>query len=152
MAIETTLLAVGPSDADRIDRLAEEAIDIAGPTGATVVLGHVFTKSEYSEALDNLDFDVTAEEVSADDVARRHATIRKLVSQLADEDIDYDVRGRIGDHGEELVELASEVDADQLLVGGRKRSPTGKAVFGSLAQEVMLSSPCPVTFVREDTK
>ncbi|WP_410765755.1 universal stress protein [Haloferax sp. DFSO60] len=152
MAIETILLAVGPSDADRIDRLAEEVIDIAGPTGATVVLGHVFTKDEYTDALDNLDFDVTAEEVSADDVARRHATVRKLVSKLDAEDISYDVRGSVGDHGEKIVELATDVDADQLLVGGRKRSPAGKAVFGSVAQEVMLSSPCPVTFIREDTK
>lgn len=152
MAIETILLAVGAGDADRIDRLAEETIDVAGPTGATVVIGHVFTKEEYNEALDNLDFDITAEEVSGDDVARRHATVRELVSKFEDEDISYEIRGPVGDHGEKLVELAGEVDADRLVVGGRKRSPAGKAVFGSLAQEVMLESPCPVTFVRADTK
>ncbi|KAB1192538.1 universal stress protein [Haloferax sp. MBLA0076] len=152
MAIETILLAVGAGDADRIDRLAEETIDIAGPTGATVVVGHVFTKEEYNEALDNLDFDITAEEVSGDDVARRHATVRELVSKFEDEDISYEIRGPVGDHGKKLVELAGEVDADRLIVGGRKRSPAGKAVFGSLAQEVMLESPCPVTFVRADTK
>ncbi|KTG29652.1 universal stress protein [Haloferax profundi] len=152
MAIETILLAVGAGDADRIDRLAEETIDVAGPTGATVVIGHVFTKEEYNEALDNLDFDVTAEEVSGDDVARRHATVRELVSKFEEADISYEIRGPVGDHGKKLVELAGEVDADRLVVGGRKRSPAGKAVFGSLAQEVMLESPCPVTFVRADTK
>jgi|GEM_PF-4548266 len=47
MALETVVLAVGPGDAERIDRLAEETIDIAGPADATVVLGHVFTDEEY---------------------------------------------------------------------------------------------------------
>ncbi|ELZ93225.1 universal stress protein [Haloferax sulfurifontis] len=152
MAIETILLAIGAGDADRIDRLAEETIDVAGPTGATVVIGHVFTRDEYDDALDNLDFDITAEEVSADDVARRHATVRELTRRFDDADLDYVVHGRVGHHGEKLVELAGEVDADRLVVGGRKRSPAGKAVFGSVAQEVMLEAPCPVTFVRADTK
>ncbi|PSP66736.1 universal stress protein, partial [Halobacteriales archaeon QH_6_68_27] len=48
------------------------------------------------------------------------------------------------------VGLAAETDADLVVVGGRKRSPAGKAVFGSTAQEVMLESPCPVTFVRNE--
>lgn len=152
MAIETILLAVGAGDTDRLDRLAEETIDVAGPTGATVVIGHVFTKNEYNDALDNLDFDVTAEEVSGDDVARRHATVRDIVRKLEEADVDYIVRGAVGDYADELVDLAKDIDADRLLVGGRKRSPAGKAVFGSLAQEVMLESPCPVTFVRADTK
>ncbi|KAB1197361.1 MULTISPECIES: universal stress protein [Haloferax] len=152
MAIETIVLAVGAGDTERVDRLVEETIDVAGPTGATVVVSHVFTKEEYNEALDNLEFDVTAEEVSGDDVARRHSTVRKVAEKLEDADITYEVRGPVGDHVDKLVELAKEVDADRLLVGGRKRSPAGKAVFGSLAQAVMLESPCPVTFVRADTK
>lgn len=152
MAIETILLAVGPGDADRLDRLAEETIDVAGPTGARVVLGHVFTREEYDSALDNLDFDRNVDEVSADDVATRHSTVRQLVAQLDEAGVSYEIHGRVGDHGESIVELARDVDADRIVVGGRRRSPAGKAVFGSVAQEVMLSASCPVTFVRADTK
>ena len=152
MAIETILLAVGPGDGDRLDRLAKETIDVAAPTGARVVLGHVFTREEYDSALDNLDFDRNVDEVSADDVAARHSTIRELVAALDEAGIEYDIRGRVGDHGESIVNLAKNVDADRVVVGGRRRSPAGKAVFGSVAQEVMLSAPCPVTFVRADTK
>lgn len=152
MAINTILLAVGPSDADRIERLAEETIDVAGPTGATVVLAHVFTQSEYDEAVENLDFDRTRDEVNVDTVANRHSSIRALAKALDAATINYEIRGAVGSHGEQIVDLAEASDADRVIVGGRRRSPAGKAVFGSTAQEVMLSAPCPVTFVRSDTK
>lgn len=152
MSLDTLLLAVGPSDSDRIDRLAEETIDVAKPAGSTVVLGHVFTQDEFDDTLAKLDFDIGVDDVSPDEVAARHATIRELAKLFDDAGVDYVVRGTVGSHGKAIVDLAEDVDADRVLVGGRKRSPTGKAVFGSVAQEVMLSAPCPVTFVRSDTK
>jgi nucleotide-binding universal stress UspA family protein len=152
MAIETILLAVGPRDKDRIDRLTEETLDVAVPTGATVVVGHVFTSGEYDEVLDKLEFDREVSEVSPDDVAGRHATVRAIVDRLDEADVDYEIRGAVGDHADSIVELAETSDADRVIVGGRQRSPTGKAVFGSTAQTVMLEAPCPVTFVRSGTK
>ncbi|GAA0449704.1 universal stress protein [Halococcus dombrowskii] len=151
MALETVLLALGPGDAERVDRLAAETIDIAGPSGATVVLGHVFTESEYERAIDRLGFDPTATEVSPQEVAGRHATVRELAERLEAADVAVAVGGAIGEHGESIVGLAEESGADMVIVGGRQRSPAGKAVFGSTAQTVMLSAPCPVTFVRADT-
>ncbi|MBP2251194.1 universal stress protein [Halarchaeum nitratireducens] len=147
MAIEKILLAVGPGDADRAEALAETLIDIAVPTDAEVVLAHVFTEEEYESTLDNLGVEAGGD-VSVDEVSRRHATIRQLSAALDEAEVDYTIRGEIGTHGERIVDLAETEDADLVIVGGRKRSPTGKAVFGSTAQEVMLSAPCPVTFVR----
>ena len=152
MAIDTMLLAVGPADAERAQRLAEETIDVAGPTGATVFLAHVFTKDEYRDTTDKLDFDMEGDEVTPNDVAQRHSTVRDLTREMDEAGVEYQVRGEVGAHGERIVDLAEVVDADRVVVGGRRRSPTGKAVFGSTAQEVMLSAPCPVTFVRGDTK
>ncbi|WP_135820468.1 universal stress protein [Halostella litorea] len=149
MAIDTILLAVGAKDEDRAERLADAVAEVAGPTGATVVLAHVFTDDEYDTVLDRLDFGPT-DDTSPDEVATRHATIREIASLLDDAGVDYETRGAVGEHGETIVNLAKEVGADRVVVGGRRRSPTGKAVFGSVAQEVMLSCPCPVTFVRDE--
>jgi len=152
MAIDTILLAVGPNDRDRADRLAEETVDVAAPTGASVVVAHVFTQEEYDVAVEKLDFDRKRDEIDPADVARRHEIIRNITAQLEEADIDHEVRGAVGDHGESIVDLAGEVGADRIVIGGRRRSPTGKAVFGSVSQTVLLDSPCPVTFVRAGTE
>lgn len=152
MAIETILLAVGPNDRDRIGRLTEETLDVAGPTGATVVVGHVFTRDEYEDALEKLEFDRDISDISPDDVAGRHASVRDIADRLDEADVDYEVRGAVGDHADSIVELAEAVAADRIVIGGERRSPTGKAVFGSTGQTVMLDSPCPVTFVRSGTE
>jgi nucleotide-binding universal stress UspA family protein len=152
MSLDTVLVAVGPSDADRYERLGEEAIDIAGPSDARVVLAHVFTQEQYEETLATLEIDPADEEATPGNAARRHTTTRALGKMLDEAGLTYEVRGGVGDHGKEIVAIAKDVDADLVLVGGRRRSPAGKAVFGSTAQEVMLEAPCPVTFVRADTK
>jgi nucleotide-binding universal stress UspA family protein len=147
----TVLVAIGANDEGRIDRLVEEAIDVAEPAGATVVLGHAFTEEEYAENRDRLEFGRDSE-VTPDAVARRHSTLREVAKRLDEADVDYEIRGVVGERGKAVVDLADRTGAERVLVGGRKRSPTGKAVFGSTAQEVLLSAPCPVTFVRADTE
>ncbi|MDS0294849.1 universal stress protein [Halogeometricum luteum] len=150
--LQNVLVAVGPTDSDRLDRLVEETIDVAGPTGATVVLAHTFSPEDFEDRVEALGFDEATNDVSPDSVAVRYSVIREFAARLDAEGIDYEVRGTVGDEDEGITALAEESDADRILVGGRKRSPTGKAVFGSLAQQIMLSAPCPVTFVRADTE
>jgi nucleotide-binding universal stress UspA family protein len=50
--------------------------------------------------------------------------------------------------GEDLVALAKEHHADEIIVGVRRRSKVGKLVFGSTAQYVILNAPCPVVTVK----
>ncbi len=150
MSIETVLLAVGTEDEKQTEQLAAETIAIAAPTNAEVVLTHVFTDEEFDGVRQQLDVDDSSEGSTPDAVAKRHTTTRKISEALDDAGVTYSIRGAVGDHAEEIVEAAEAVDADRVIVGGRRRSPAGKAVFGSVAQEVMLSAPCPVTFVRDD--
>ncbi len=152
MSLDTILLAVGPGDDDRTDALAEAVREVAIPTGATVVLAHVFSESEYDEVCRRYAVEeaVDVEDISPDDVAARHETIRALAATLDADGVAHEVRGAVGDRGRTIVDLATVLDADRVVVGGRQRTPTGKVVFGSTAQRVLLSAPCPVTFVRGD--
>ena len=52
-----------------------------------------------------------------------------------------------GDAADELLAAAENIGVDAICVSGRKRSPTGKAVFGSVTQDVILESDRPVIAV-----
>lgn len=149
MTLETVLVAVGDADEDRTASVAKTAVDIAGPAGATVRLAHVFSPDRYDEVKRQLEFDEGAE-VTSDTVAKRHVTIRNVGRMLSDAGLDYTWHGAVGEKSEEVVTLAESFDADLLVIGGRGRSPAGKAVFGSTAQSILLNAPCPVTYVRSE--
>ena len=44
--------------------------------------------------------------------------------------------------------LAEEVDADMIVIGLRRRTPVGKLILGSNAQQVLLDASCPVLAVK----
>jgi nucleotide-binding universal stress UspA family protein len=48
---------------------------------------------------------------------------------------------------EEILRLAAERSADMIVIGLRRRSPVGKLLLGSTAQQVLLDAPCPVLAV-----
>jgi nucleotide-binding universal stress UspA family protein len=44
--------------------------------------------------------------------------------------------------------LALAADADLLVIGARRRSPVGKFLMGSIAQQIILEAPVPVLVVK----
>ncbi len=49
---------------------------------------------------------------------------------------------------EEIEALAESLQVSVLIIGIRKRSPVGKLIMGSVAQELLLSVSCPVLAVK----
>lgn len=149
MAIDTVLLAVGPMDTVRAEELAETVLEIAEPLDASVVIGHAFTEDEYEEFREDLGFEERVENVDPDEVAKRRPPVGDLEEIFAAADVEYEVRGALGDVSSKVVDMAIDVDADRLVLGGRRRSPAEKAVLGSVSQDIILQAPCPVTYFRD---
>ncbi|MDJ1434664.1 universal stress protein [Halostagnicola sp. A-GB9-2] len=154
--IETVMLAIGPDDGDRIDKLAAQAIDLAQPADATVILGHVLSQNtleeerqQYNEAIDQVGQDVRKEDITPERLAKDTDPVRKAIDQLEATAVEFEIRAGAGDKAEELSRIAEANNVDNLIIGGQKRSPAGKAMFGSTTQRLLLNAPCPVTYVRD---
>jgi nucleotide-binding universal stress UspA family protein len=61
-------------------------------------------------------------------------------------EIAQEVRGN--DASEEVVEAADRVQASLIVIGMRRRTPTGKLITGSQAQRILLDAHCPVLAVK----
>ena len=55
--------------------------------------------------------------------------------------------GRLGTPEARILRQADEIDARYVVLGSRKQSPAGKAMFGSTAQIVLLNTERPVVIV-----
>jgi nucleotide-binding universal stress UspA family protein len=53
-----------------------------------------------------------------------------------------------GDVAADLLAAAEEEHVDLIVLGLRRRSPTGKLILGSTAQRILLESPVPVLTVK----
>jgi nucleotide-binding universal stress UspA family protein len=146
MTVRKLLLPVGRTDEDRLDDLVGTALRVAD-SETTVHLLHVFDREEYQDLRTALDA-APESEVSPSTVAGKRDIVRAAVDRFAEEGLDVEVHGALGDRSDAIVREATRLNADLVIVGGRKRSPTGKAIFGSIAQTVMMEAPCPVTFVK----
>lgn len=90
------------------------------------------------------DYKIEDARTDAADVAR------EIVEETLPSDTSFEVRGEVGDPAEVILDVAEEVDASFLVVGGRKRTPVGKALFGSVSQSLLLNANCPVVSVLEE--
>jgi nucleotide-binding universal stress UspA family protein len=64
----------------------------------------------------------------------------------AEKELQSQVRGL--ETGEDIIKIAEEKKAEEIIIGIQRRSKVGKLLFGSTAQYIILNAPCPVVTVR----
>jgi nucleotide-binding universal stress UspA family protein len=75
------------------------------------------------------------------------AEVRRVLEESG---IPFELEQRVGgrDGAEEVVALAERLDASLIVIGLRRRTPTGKLIFGSDAQRILLDAGCQVLAVK----
>lgn len=76
--------------------------------------------------------------------ATQIGTVRRAEDLLESKGVETKIAERSGDPAKTVVEYARNEEANCICVGGRSRSPAGKAIFGSVAQSVILQADRPV--------
>lgn len=126
-------------------QVVEEARRIADRFDQELHVVHVLSRSEFVD-LERTSVEDTGRTIEPD---RLRETAREIAEEIAESvTADFEAVGLIGDVGEEVVDYADRRGAEYVVVGGRKRSPVGKALFGSVTQDVLLHAPMPVVTVK----
>lgn len=135
---------------DEHDPVIETGYDLASAYDTDLHVLHVVTQEDFESRKRDVErvdgFQGYSKSQRAD--AAANVANKVVVGTLDDPDFDrVSTVGRVGDPVESILDVADEVDAQYVVVGGRERSPTGKALFGSTAQSVLLKSNRPVVTV-----
>ncbi len=99
---------------------------VASSTGAEVHVLHVFGNNPEGASVQQIE------------------AVREASDRLRELGVEVNLLEASGTPADEIDKFAEEYDVDQICVAGRKRSPTGKALFGSVTQDVILGTTRPV--------
>lgn len=126
-----------PVDTDESRALAQAEYVASLPDAANAVeVLLLFVFDESGEAV--------PDEHKRFNTATRVGAVRRASERLEAAGVSVDVLEDSGDPAERILAAAAERDIDSIVVGGRKRSAVGKALFGSAAQEVLRGTTVPV--------
>lgn len=127
-------IIVGYTERPESEAALDRAIDEAVLRGATLVIIHSSRGGERNETEHSLRYGDALDELNAQ---LERAGIEHEVRHL--------VRGK--SPAQDLLYAADEVDAELIVIGIRRRSPVGKLILGSHAQDILLSASVPVLCV-----
>ncbi|MFO8114783.1 MAG: universal stress protein [Halorubrum sp.] len=136
---------------DRSERardIIEEASELGEAFDEPVHVVHVLSRSEFVD-LERTSVSDTGKSIPTADILQIAEDIAQEVIDESDVDDAIPV-GLLGEPADEISDYAESNDARYLVIAGRKRSPVGKALFGSVVQSVMLYSDVPVVGLRTE--
>lgn len=130
-------------DEDRAAAAAEAVTVLPGAAEAvTVTVLNVQPKVEVADADGG-----RADSADWFDPDEYPSSVERALSILEEAGITVEKRREHADPASAIVETAQAIDADRIVMSGRKRTPVGKVLFGSVTQSVLLDADVPVTVV-----
>ena len=75
---------------------------------------------------------------------------KAAIERLERAGVQIEQRSESGSPAAAILTVADDVDADLVVLGGRKRSPLGSALFGSVSQQVTLDATRPVVVTGDE--
>lgn len=141
--IQVMVIVAAVDQSDRSDAVIRESIALAKAFDETVHVVHVLTTSKFvelgrtsAEEGDPVDMDEVIE------VAKEIA-----IEATSNFDFQHETVGLLGEPADRIVQYARQREARYIVVSGRKRHPSGKMIFGSVTQSILLNAESPVVSI-----
>jgi nucleotide-binding universal stress UspA family protein len=85
-----------------------------------------------------------------EDVVASDRDMETIDERLSKEGISYSIHNfvRGNSPAEDIVQAATDLDGELVVIGLRQRSSAGKFLLGSNAHEILMNAPCPVLTIR----
>lgn len=132
---------------ERADVVVAQASELADAYGVDLHVVHV---EEFS--VGNLQTESTQDPTDVDDVRREAEDIANEIGSRVVDERRFEAVGLVGNPAEEIIRYSKEHDAEYIVVSGRKKSPVGKAIFGSVTQSLLLDAERPVVSIMSDSE
>lgn len=130
---------------EKASAIVEHAATLGVAFDEPVRIVHVLGRDEFVE-LERTNVNQTGEAIPIDDIV---AMAEEIAAGVIEEvGVDAEPVGLVGDPADEIVGYAADQGAEYVVLAGRKRSPVGKAIFGSVVQSVLLNAEQPVVSLR----
>lgn len=133
-------------------RVLDVGADLAGAFDEPLVVLHVIPEDEARAHFEALREIPEFQDASIEREDERAREIAETMIEAWDgpDAVETRALGRMGTPTATILEQADAHEARYVVVGGRRRTPAGKAIFGSVTQSVLLESPRPVVTVMRD--
>lgn len=118
------------------------------PEGRAAIRAAIVEARQHSESI------LVVNSVTGDArVDRAFASEKDLAQvrvQLDDSGVPFEIVQKVGSEGgaEGVLHAAESTGARAIVIGLRRRSPSGKFFFGSSSQQILLEADCPVLAVK----
>ncbi|SEH17809.1 Nucleotide-binding universal stress protein, UspA family [Natronorubrum sediminis] len=140
-------IVVAVDESSHASRVVEEANALANAFDDSLHVVYVLSRSDFVD-MEETNVSETGDAMDLDRVREIAASVAE--DAITDANATAESVGLVGDASSEVTRYADDIGARYIVVGGRKRSPVGKAVFGSVTQSILLNSRQPVVAIRKD--
>lgn len=148
--MQRALVAVDGTEQNK--EMVKKAAAIAEGVGAELYLFSMLDPEQFDDEVETRNAIAEIENTTYSDVNSLesvHADLESLVDELfGDPAFEYETVVSVkdeDDHADGILEAAEKFDCEHVFLTGRKRSPTGKAIFGDTVQSVLLNFDGEVT-------
>lgn len=147
LQIQTLLVAYDFSHSSKL--ALKQAIQMALPLQARLLIAHVLEESPESEVLELFKLPANLVEALTEKIRQ---DLQTLFPEYASQNLSFEILVTRGRPAAEILDLAKQERADWIVVGTHRKSVLKRLWIGSVAEKIVQHSPVPVWVVRKENE